>query len=342
MHPLVSLGAITILDRHVVFREMYHYRPADEWWTYPTGPWPEHYEAIRSLAERCRSWDGSLWTEQISPWADVVDAGRSLFGERDAFDRLALISSAVRDANQRGGGHTDLNDQATSLVVRARFARYRHSDMTWWRKQLDGAPDPRSKHLAMSLILAWASSETIAEFESEITKHVEQLSPEHYARLSVDLAHVSRFRTRWPKLRIQSASARMFGLVEPRLSERDSRDLYLRCDFHVNQRDTSVLALLLSREIEAIGPGKEAGGWDRALAMFRRAVQIEVADLGEFSFARHPRMPPDVAREIIRSAERYPLSIIGAAESRLAPIAARKAPLVGRIAKRDGWFASGP
>ena len=113
-HPLVALDAVVNLDQHALMREGHWLFWEDHEWELPTGDWPDYYRPARDLAQRYFNWQEKRcqWTQDLTPWDDIVECGRALFGEREAFDVLAMVSSVVRDASQRGG------DTRTYMTVR--------------------------------------------------------------------------------------------------------------------------------------------------------------------------------------------------------------------------------
>ncbi len=342
-HPLFALNTLTRLDRIAAAREMgrYYY---DREWALPVGDWPEHYGDVCTLAARYHRWEEQRcqWWRQLEPWTDVVDAGRSLFGERNAFDRLALISSAVRDASHRGRGHSELHDDKRSLVLRARHARYRAGAPDWWREQLEGAPDLRTERIAITLMLAWAAGPTVEALENELTQRIERMPSDCYAQVYGDLEDLALFHRRdrrFAPIKIETLSARLFAALAIRRSEREMSELYRRAQYGIAPHDWPVLVQLLRCELALVEKGSTKERWQPVLALMRQAVQIAApSELTYLRGPRTPRMPEDVAREIIAEADLYPLAAVRDAESCLGDIAARRTMSVGRIAGRDGWL----
>ncbi len=349
-HPLVALDAMTKLDQIVMAKEMgyYFYDYYGQDWALPKGAWPEHYDHVIALTECYNTWQQKhcIWTQQLRPWVDIVDTGRALFGERDAFDRLALLSSAVRDGSRRGGGHPELHDSSKSLVLRARYARYRGRAVDWWRDQLIGAPDKRSERIAITLVLAWATSTTIESLEVELADRVNAMPSQRYIQLCADVENLSQFcqgrKRQWVSVKIRTSSARLFTVVEPRQPNRDSRELYRRANYDAIQQDWPVLMLVLRRELEFATADRRSDSWDRVLTLLRQAAKMGSLDLDYMGLPRSFRdMPEGMAKEIVRHADRYPLYAVEVAESKLAQVAVSKTLPVGQVAIRDRWFSEG-
>jgi hypothetical protein len=341
-HPLVALSGVLFLD-HAVFRDsriLGHGRRLEV----PIGRWPEQYDAVRVITNRYKKWQDERcsWGSQLAPWVDVVDTGRELFGERDAFDRLAICASAVRDRHQRGGGHGDLHDKTTSLVLRARHARYRARDLRWWRGQLDAVTDQRSGRIVTTLALAWASGEVIGHLEQDLNERLRRMPSVVYQQLCIDLATLASFRQGDRRLltmvRLAKPSPRLYAAMEPRMSDKYGRELYAKLRFGSDQEDWHVVDVFLRREREMIGDSRQAIMWKSFLDLLRRANSLGMSDNGYWWF-RRSLIPRDVARGIVLDAESYPLSAVAVAEQQLAQVAERASKRVGDIARRDGWFS---
>lgn len=343
-HPLAALDYLMTLDRTAVIRESRFYFDDRSPWVSPTGRWPSHYDGVVALA---RVYQDNLdrqcqWTRELAPWITFVDEAEAMFGQRAAFHRLALVSSGVRDASQRGGGHPDLHDNTTSLVLRARHARYRAGDIDWWRQQLEEAPTQRARTWATALLLVWARTTTIAALQPGLTEQVEAMSTSDFSGLSFAVDDASMFprfdRRSSSAIRIETGSPRLFKLLALRMSERDVRQVYQRAHFAVEQEDSLVLRLLLGIELDLIGAARNSSGWDRALAMMERGQEMGADQIAAQLASRPIVMPEAHAQQVVTCASRYPLAAVEAAEARLARSVVAKMPTVGQVARRDKWF----
>jgi hypothetical protein len=77
------------------------------------------------------------------------------------------------------------------------------------------------------------------------------------------------------------------------------------------------------------------------LPVFRRAYQVDAVP--EFALARadvHLEMPAEVAREISRNAEHYPLRLLAVADEALTKVIGKQAKQVGTTALKEHWFAA--
>jgi len=194
--------------------------------------------------------------------------------------------------------------------------------------------------LAIALLFAWSRATSIAALREDIAEPIERMAVGDYARLCAHLEHTAWLLRllggRMPRLRdsVETTSARMFQLLRPRLSTRDARSLYGRANYGIEQRDAPVLVTLLNLELELLSGEKRPAAWARALGMFRQVVALDAPH----SFWRVERLPEEVARQIVDSAELYPLTLIARAEAQLEHRALRKRPPVGKVARSQGWF----
>jgi hypothetical protein len=341
-HPLATLSKVVRLD-HIAMSREGRYSYYDSGWTASSGSWPSHYDAVCAFVTHFDSLMQTRvqWLTQLEPWRDIVDVGLELFGEREAFDRLALVSSAVRDTSQRGGGNRELHDSEKSLVLRARYARYSAGAYGWWQDQIQGAPDQRSGDFAIALLLSWANSETMARLHPEVTLRLDSMSVGRYARLYARLHQVLALRNaygaRLAAVKCDTPSARLFVLLGLRRADRDSLELYGRHRYRPDHDDAAVISYFLDLELAAMGTGRDQDSWERVLVLLRRASECQV-DTVYLGLRRTAQMPHAVAMAIVRDAEHFPLTAVYGAEERIADIAARKIPRVGAIAKRDGWL----
>lgn len=340
-HPLTALSRVLRLDHIAMSREMdFIYYEID--WRPPTSRWPSYYRDVITLAN---NYDAQItsqvqWIKDLEPWRYMVDLGRELFGEREAFDRLALVSSAVTDARRRGGGHSDLHDHAKSLVLRARYARYNSGAVAWWRNQLVSAPDYRSEDFTLALLLSWATQETIESLHSELLERVEALSTRRYAALFANIHHIATFRRGYRMqlrvAKVDTPSSRLYVLLAVRRSDRDGKDLYNKHRYQDSHGDPAVISYLLGWEVERVGARQDLKSWERALKLMRRLVEHEADAI--YGRLWRLTMPRAVAMRIVEDAEKFPLRAIQIAEDTIAEASARETPSVGEIADRDGWL----
>jgi hypothetical protein len=343
-HPLTGLAKIARLDE-VALAEETGYFYLERAWIAPAGDWPDQYapvERLVALYDDCRRHECG-WTRELAPWVEVVDLGRTVFGEQDAFDRLALVSSAVQDGSERGGGHGELCDDSVSLVRRARYARYRRNVGGWWRDQLEGSAG-RSRRIAVTLALAWASGAVITSLRSTLTESVEAMSMGEFGQLCSDMermAIIQRARgRRLSTIKVNTDSPRLYTALETRRTERDRVELYEHARFEVVQDDAAVVRLMLWHELKRIGAASGSSDWSRTLALLRQAVKIGEHAVPYLQAGRAMHMPATVAKKIVGSAQEYPLTAVEAAEDRLGQLALRSEVKVGTIATRDGWLGS--
>jgi hypothetical protein len=155
-------------------------------------PLPEYASAHRALevvkiaAKQC-SRSGLEWATTLRPWNAIVERARALFGERWAFYHMATIGAGIESTTEKCEGSNDLLDASVPLCPRARFARLRTRNVSWWADQLN-KPETLEQRMFVSLVcLAWAGIDVLVRHLDQIGEMVDNLEPEAWRRLSDSL-----------------------------------------------------------------------------------------------------------------------------------------------------------
>jgi hypothetical protein len=343
-HPLEALAYVLHMDYAALVRESPYFGGPDEWVS-PRGG-PEDYADVVELTllyDSLQAEPDVAWLNSLDPWDRIVEEGRRLFGERDGFDRLAIVSSGVRDHRDRGGGYGDFSDSNLSLVRRARHARFRSRDSHYWRRVLSVGGSNRDTMRALSLFCAWAAPSVIRECVDAAEDRISELSSDEYGfvaaavSLTLRLADFSgkdlNARTRLTGLGPFRPSAGLFALLCPRLADSERVRLYRAAKFSGEYGDTNVLAWLLSTESDE-GPKTD---WRRLEDLMRQAARLKREPFGSYSH-RGTRLPTAIAESIVRDGSNFPIDAIVLAEGQLLLDGVAATPTVGEVAERDEWF----
>lgn len=350
-HPISALVNIVGCDYHVLSREARVFFGSGSWQD-PVPVEPDDHAEIMALsvtyAHEAES-DVTSWLREVKPWNAIVEHARVLFGERYAFDRLALIASGIRDPVQRGAGHSDLFDESRSLVLRARSARHRGGDAAWWESRLmDPNASDRQRRLAASLLVLWGDRTSLRTNIEALTKLVDEMTHREFHRMASTVSaarqtfELSNESDRRPG-RIKSGelplfSSRLFALIGPRLPDKQRHSTYADAQYSVSQTDPEVVHSLLAEETRLVG--RSSASWDRMLGLLTAA---EVTGASVYSVVWKQRsditMPTPVARAVVDEPSRFPLEIVMLAERVLERQAVRSALSVGRVAEDSAWFS---
>jgi hypothetical protein len=101
------------------------------------------------------------WSAELGPWNNIVEAGRTLFGEQWAFHYLSAIAAAIRSTSDKCRDSGQLLDPQRPLCRRARYARLRPTSAKWWNSRLGSAADPIQLLFVLLMAFTWAAPQTI-------------------------------------------------------------------------------------------------------------------------------------------------------------------------------------
>lgn len=290
------------------------------------------------------------WATEIAPWDRLIEAGRSIWGDRWAFVLLANAASGIRSNSEKCLDCPELLDHARSLSRRARFARLRSGTASWWKKQFDAAQAFSDRMLVCLVALTWATTNTIGGLQDILEATLENLSQEQWAKVfygarrSIAMARVGdERREQWRANALRSnLSIRMASVFAMRANDEEGRQLYtkyfesLDCDDPIALHFTQQGALDLPRF------GMQA--WSPNLDVISRCYGAGLSFEPYMYYQYPPReyegMSIGLARAIIDRAEKLPGSLVRLAEEQCRKeVAAGITPVI-RVAEHEGWFSS--
>ena len=281
---------------------------------------------------------------------EIVELGRSLWGNRPALTALAVVGSVDYDADALTHTHGDLFDDGVSLCGRAMYARRCGDDVRWWLQTLDTATSEEEAALAAALAWTSASESALSEIRDPLLALHDRLTPN-----SIDwLASVSWRIAALPGiagpplssgfLLDVDAPAWLFAVTAGRVGVQETCNAY-------EKREGATTADLAGRGIAkwliefefgvlAAGNSERWTGsparfreWYEALAWWpsARTVQLDHASLER-------QMPLEIAYEIIDDSEHQPLDLLHSAERCSTLDARRRVESLDEVARRDRWF----
>ncbi|MEG4421285.1 hypothetical protein QUA70_22240 [Microcoleus sp. LAD1_D5] len=289
------------------------------------------------------------WATQITPWDNLVEKARSLYGNQWAFFKLANLASGIKSKNQTYTEFHDLLDHSVPLCKRARYARLRSGTVSYWQRLFSKAKNVKDIMFAVLILITWGSKKTLEQLAGEVEIHVEKLSTEDWGRLynSVEES-VSWTQQGSGRLIIfdvdllpQVLNARTVTLLGIR--SKKPKDLYSKYLSGYSGSDFLVLQYWQSVVIELLGEGEIS--WQSALEIISQSYMKGVVSerYAVHKFVRTvpaDALPDDIAKEISRQPERYPGFLVAAAEAKCRESVASKIVKVGEIARRDKWFST--
>jgi hypothetical protein len=289
------------------------------------------------------------WATELLPWDRVVETGRSLWGDRWAFFRLANAACGVKSITQTCADCPDLLDQTKSLCRRARYARLRSGNIRWWRNQFAEATTDVDRALVCLVLLTWGTPNTLIGLVEATDALLNSLTTETFLSLIRSLQKTtSALIDDWDK-RGQSLNTTKLPL---NLSERSVLALAKRvgslgrralCSRYLKKyqgSDLNVLELVQEGALDPSGFGKP--NWSPKLPLIAKSYSYGVvwppASFYHVHYKRLRGLSPEMAAEITGHADRYPAFLLRLAEETCrANVASRIVP-VAEVARKERWF----
>ena len=289
----------------------------------------------------------SEWATKITPWDNLVEKFRSLFGEKWVFFHLANIASGIKSKTETCKEFTNLFDHSVSLCKRSRYARLRAGTASYWKKLFEQTDNVMYKMFAMLLLITWGSQKTLEHLAILIDNFLEELSVYNWQRLyksveeSVSVTQQSSnrlilFNTKSLPPNLNARTVTLLGirsnnpsaLYSTYLNEYDGGDLYV-----LQYWQGMVIQLL----------GEEKISWPSALDIISKSYLKGVVS-ERYAYQKFIRLvstdtlPDDIAQEIARQPEHYPGFVVAAAEAKCRTLVASKVVKVGEKARQENWF----
>lgn len=308
-----------------------------------------------AAAVKCADWlrvvDGcvelteSEWATSLRPWDEVVEKGRELWGERWAWLGVAMFAAGIRSKSEMCTESRELFDAASPLCQRARYARLRAGSRKWWRRSLRSAEGSLEMGLALGVLVAWGSVDTILACLEEIDELASSLTIKELVSLVENLDLVVGFLRRkgYRKEKIGGEELLKLGsnalaLLSPRRGtgwHRHARRIVEESSAEgIVQRGVEI-------SLQNLFDGKS--NWQDYLVTLELAYQknVSVVPYAPTAFRGYSKlleMPLESARKILNSAERYPSLLIVAAEQVYRQSVGKRLFPVETVSAHEGWF----
>jgi hypothetical protein len=304
--------------------------------------------AFKEREHQCKKWASSL-----EPWNNIVEKGRSKFGERWSFFHMANMAAGIKSNIETCKDSSLIFDKGVPLCSRARFARLRCRNTHWWSSQLYSANNDLEVMFSLLICLTWASPKTLVKLLDKINMMLKKLNQEGWNRLYSSLRQAVKVRNN------NSSSLFSFEMrtLPKELSARTVVSLSVRGEPQFTQKlfstylqgyngsDKAVLNHCQRIIYKLIQKNPTATTWDRNLPEIARFYSKGVMHVPRFLYSlleRGERMeiPQRTAEKIMEEAEKYPIPLINAAEMSCRRRISSKSTPVAKIAQRDKWFLS--
>jgi hypothetical protein len=330
------------------------------------GPWPEFRLDIgESLstpkfeeAEKCVEFIAVAqhecerpsveWATEIGPWNTVVERGRSLFEDRWSLCVLANASAGVRSKDETCEDSGEFRNQELPLCRRARYARLRAGQASWWERQLADATDHLMNRFTLLVFLTWAGPSVLTNLADVLDGKLLALSSTEWDLLANMLQFgVSGYFQDKRELSLNvghlpaELCARTAFAMSTRVNDRSCQTLF---DRYLRDYDGSDKAILEFRQRMAYRSAKQdPKTWSQWLPMI--AASYAKGAISDHYFAYRyarltdaERLPSNVAEGIVQEAGRYPTDLVSLADESCRQRVASKLTPVGIVAANEGWF----
>ncbi len=303
--------------------------------------------AVIATVQRESAKLASVWANSLQPWDAVVESGRSAFGDHWVFFRLAALAAGIRSTSERGGEYADPFDSKVSLCGRARYARMRAGQTSWWKRQLSVQGTPKGTHLFVLLLCAsWASSRTLVELSDALSMALARLDPDSWQVL------YDAYHDQIPVLSRDAGFAVTDGAIGNDISPRFAAVLMLRSvedsahslyRKHIRSKGIKDVTVLGACQTIALSHLLGSSDWRADLEFVRECYGhgIRVERVSPYWFRREARQRQialDLATMICGDPAKFPPQLVSVAEERLLEEAAKQVVPVGKVAKQERWF----
>lgn len=287
----------------------------------------------------------SEWRTSLRPWEQLIEETRRRFGDRWVLYEIACVAAGISAASETCTDASSLFDRSVSLCRRARYARLRSGQPTWWLDQLTRATDTSEKLFGMMLLFSWGSLATINRLLPEIEQFVENLQADEWHRLYWGIRRM-RGHLKNKGRSVEGADTRtaLPGLLSPRLCVvlalrvREPTSIYNRYLRDYSGTDSKVWSFCQTSAVNLAVVGSD--NWDNVLPILRKAYSSGITFHPDaIRWRRGPNpIPAEAASAICRDPSAYSLEILFSAQAvRKTSIGEALQP-VASVAAHESWF----
>ncbi|MFE5193423.1 NACHT domain-containing protein [Streptomyces sp. NPDC056601] len=274
----------------------------------------------------------------IKAWQAVYDALAEIFGhESRKAQVLALMGGELRCGTVSRALGGNLLDRSLPAVYRARYARQRRGDESWWREQVSQIGTPNDAWFVAMAMLLWASPEVFGKNAKSLDRWVKDFTADDMSPLIGFFARPHRSAPREP-VTVRGLSHQMMVLVSLGQSEGPSSE-EVGAAIRKAKSDRDLAALYAQLKVQTItwnGVSRFVSRMDEvreAMRIIRRGSLD-----AEFGFYADASMSENDARRLLHDPDNMISVALAQADRRaLGALTARATPLAD-VAKAEGWF----
>jgi hypothetical protein len=302
---------------------------------------------LAAVAEEESGRSAAEWATDLGPWSRIVECGRGIWGDQWAFYCLSNLSAGIRSNQERWKEADELLDHTRPLCPRARHARLRSANRSWWQAQFRNAKSEEDRVFSCLVALTWARPGVLISFVEVLDETLSQLGNERWLRLIRAVRRTvswgySRTDDRVAAFEVGSLPASITPRTVVALATRGAatttRDLYLRFLASAGSSDEVVLEFMLQEALDSGRFGTKE--WAPDLDRIRECYSAGARGVGFPFTARTDRraMPIETASAIAERPDLFPTGLLAIAEEVCRRDVARRAKPVASVAEEEGWF----
>jgi hypothetical protein len=304
---------------------------------------------VINIVKRDSQIDAQVWATDISPWNNLVESIRQSWGNVWICFHIANIASGIKSTSEKYQELSDLLDHSKDLCKRARSARLKSGQYSWWTNQIESAKSEIDTAFTLLMLVTWSSAKTLERIipilDQSVTRLPNNIWENLYNSIENALELIPPASDRNASIDMdkiyKSLHPRTLTLICLRSKNNIRRSIYLEYLKEYDGTDSSILKLCHDMSLEFLS--EDYSKWEKVRDVIQKSYVRGVV-FDPYLFHRLSRdmtiknIPDKVATEIGSNPSNYPGFLVAIAEMKLKEIVASKVVPVGETAIKDKWF----
>ena len=301
-----------------------------------------------------------FWNGRLTAWDTLIEGLRKRWGDEWCHVLLAIRACSARSRKSLESQADaeplidesqlpdSLIDTSQSLVLRVWSARRKAASKSWWTEQFAKAESDYDRALISLLFIMWSSPKTLEAIQGALDSAIRQLSPSYWSLLCDAVRREFGLRTipdqgsqkKRTHLDVRTdLDLRTLSLLTLRLSDEDNQQIYSQYLQPYLGGDFDILLVASEQAQAAISISPE--DWSKHVRTIAAAYAAGVGSTFASNLEeamQKDSVPREMIDEVVSSPNRYPLSLLSAAERRVREEVNLRLGPVLTIAQQEGWF----